>query len=1101
MSDSRAIDRESRRRIHEELLQNILVEAGAGSGKTQMLAQRMAAGVAGGVYQIEHMAAVTFTRKAASELRGRFHLALEGELVKSCTASPGRPADPERIARLRLALSNLERFFAGTIHSFCARLLRERPVESGVSPGFTELDEVQDLELRQRAWREFITSARAVGDPDMMALLGAEIRPRDLDSAFATICDNEDVEFPAGTGACPDPKSAWKALDRFWQELQNHLPSSIDVDTTCRIQQAASTFHGQLRVSRRRIERPAVVAALLATWDRDSKIIQKWWADAAKEKKLLAALVETLHSDFLTSVVEPYLAQWRQYVYRLAIGLLTRARASAASERRRLNSLNYGDLLHLTARVLRENVGVRRALQEKFRYLLVDEFQDTDPIQAEIVFWLAEDRERPPAPAPGVSPLNGDWRKVPLRPGALFVVGDPKQSIYRFRRADIDIYNIVRQRFSEPGVGHVLPLTLNFRSAPELCHWANEVFQTRFPTEPTVYAPRFAPLDADPDRKVPGDVFTLTHTCDKGVVQAEDARQIARYIRSEVDAGRREFSDFLILTRKKKDRIEPYAHALEALNIPVEVSGAGAFGDSREVEALTVLLRTLADPQDPLSLVAALRGPLFGISDPDLFDFKQRGGWFTVFQDPDAGGKPEGPVSAALAALNRYYRWTRVLPAAAALERVLEDSGYLALAATTPGGVDAGDIIHAVDRVRQVVETGGSLADTADALEADREATSEVESLPLEPGRSDVVRLMNLHKAKGLEASVVFLADPLGGVKPRVDVHIERADLKARGWLRLVRRSETSYAETVIGEPVDWSAHEAAELPYLQAEEDRLLYVAATRARQLHVVSRWMGNANNGAWRVLDGFLKQARELHVPTAVSAPAVAPQDCSMAAQTAATEARERVHARVNRPSWSVTSVTEEARHIGRMTRSVDASADDPTRVVVADTPSHRADAGQAWGTLMHGLLEHAMRHPGATREDLRRLALWLTIEELQLRAVIDDALDTVRATASGVFWTEARESSECHEEAPFGILEARDGLPVILNGVIDLVHRSGGGWKIVDYKTDIGVEAAVLSPRYAGQVANYERAWTRFVPETVAAALISTRVKYVGQEPRL
>ena len=140
MSDSRAIDRLSRLRIHEELLENLLVEAGAGSGKTQMLAERMAAGVANGVYQVEHMAAVTFTRKAASELRGRFHLALERELVMACAALPDRPVDPERIARLRSALSNLERFLAGTIHSFCARLLRERPVESGVSPGFTELD-------------------------------------------------------------------------------------------------------------------------------------------------------------------------------------------------------------------------------------------------------------------------------------------------------------------------------------------------------------------------------------------------------------------------------------------------------------------------------------------------------------------------------------------------------------------------------------------------------------------------------------------------------------------------------------------------------------------------------------------------------------------------------------------------------------------------------------------------------------------------------------------------------------------------------------------------------------------------------------------------
>src|SRR5215207_11438957 len=160
-------DQDSRQIIREELGINLLVEAGAGSGKTQMLAERMAEGVATGVYRIEHLAAVTFTRKAASELRGRFHLALEKARATS--------TEPAAIARLEAALGNLERFFAGTIHSFCARLLRERPVESGVSPGFTELDELQDLELRKRVWRDYVTNARAAGNPDMMALLDAGI--------------------------------------------------------------------------------------------------------------------------------------------------------------------------------------------------------------------------------------------------------------------------------------------------------------------------------------------------------------------------------------------------------------------------------------------------------------------------------------------------------------------------------------------------------------------------------------------------------------------------------------------------------------------------------------------------------------------------------------------------------------------------------------------------------------------------------------------------------------------------------------------------------------------------------------------------------------
>ena len=226
MSDSRAADAESRRVIREDLLTNILVEAGAGSGKTQMLAQRMAAGVATGVYQVERMAAVTFTRKAASELRGRFHLALENRLRDLPRPSRGEPPDANA-ERLNAALGNLERFFAGTIHSFCARLLRERPVEAGVSPGFTELDEIQDLELRKRSWREFISNCRAAGDPDMLALLETGVRPGDLDSAFGVICLNDDVEFPPGEGICPDHKSAWKALDKVLEGTRE-TPSVVN---------------------------------------------------------------------------------------------------------------------------------------------------------------------------------------------------------------------------------------------------------------------------------------------------------------------------------------------------------------------------------------------------------------------------------------------------------------------------------------------------------------------------------------------------------------------------------------------------------------------------------------------------------------------------------------------------------------------------------------------------------------------------------------------------------------------------------------------------------------------------------------------------------
>jgi ATP-dependent helicase/nuclease subunit A len=196
-------DAAARARIVTELDRNLLVEAGAGSGKTHELTRRMAAGIASGAYELEGMAAITFMRKAAAELRGRFQLALEAELAA------GGPA--ERQQRVRGALSNLERFFAGTIHSFCARLLRERPVEAGVSPGFTELDDVEEGLLRQQSWRDYRAQARAAGDADLLELIDAGVTAKQLDKAFERVCLHEDVDFPAADLPRPDAAEVWTA--------------------------------------------------------------------------------------------------------------------------------------------------------------------------------------------------------------------------------------------------------------------------------------------------------------------------------------------------------------------------------------------------------------------------------------------------------------------------------------------------------------------------------------------------------------------------------------------------------------------------------------------------------------------------------------------------------------------------------------------------------------------------------------------------------------------------------------------------------------------------------------------------------------------------
>jgi ATP-dependent helicase/nuclease subunit A len=309
-----------------------------------------------------------------------------------------------------------------------------------------------------------------------------------------------------------------------------------------------------------------------------------------------------------------------------------------------------------------------------------------------------------------------------------------------------------------------------------------------------------------------------------------------------------------------------------------------------------------------------------------------------------------------------------------------------------------------------------------------------------------------------------------------------------QGWFQVVRKTEASYKVTILGQHADWEAYEAAEKPYLEAEQDRLLYVAATRPREMLVVSRWTGTGkgrSTPAWDMLAPFLQSASELAIPPPAPAAAVPVPDCSLTVQVEAEAARTEAHARAKAPSWSITSVTAEARHIAKMARAADPTGeDDVTRVVVPDTASHRADAGAAWGTLIHGLLEHAMRHERVTRADLRRLALWLTVEKPQLRAVLDEAVDTAIAVSQAEFWAQAK-AAEHSVETPFMVAGEERG---ILTGVIDLLFRDGDGWRVVDYKTDV----AQSGDKYGEQLAAYQRALDACAVQTTGAAVQPVRI---------
>ena len=1044
-------DQPARDLIRARLDINLLVEAGAGSGKTECLAQRMAAGVLEGRYQVQQMAAVTFTRKAAAELRARFQLTLERTLADE--------RDPARRQRAQQALRHLERLFAGTIHAFCAHLLRERPVEAGVAPGFGELDEVAELDQRRWAWRDYLDRQRGQGSPALRELLDAGARPVDLDRAFDKVCNYPEVDFPAGDAPRPDPAHARAALERFWAALTALLPDGGPRESTCSVQKRMREFARRLRVAS--LEEPRVVAELVAEWEGEPRVVQKWWPRGKADKEKVEALFTALHRDGL-----PFLDAWYRYVYRLTLTLLLEGREHAAAARRRAVTLNYNDLLQYAATLLRDNLEVRAALQDKYRWLFVDEFQDTDPIQAEVILLLA-----------GAPSAERDWTRVPLRPGALFVVGDPKQSIYRFRRADIDIYQRVRQRIEATG-GKVVTLTACFRSVPALCDWVNTAFGKLFPTEPTAHQPGFAGLQAARDESGPSfgvRAIEVPDTVSGGdAVAAFDAEVIARFIRAHVDARRRAPGDFLVLTRTRK-ALPIYTRALEALRLPVEVSGGAAFAQSTAVTGLADLLRALTDPDDGPAVVGVLRGPLFGLSDPELFRHRQAGGGFLVTA-PDLA-EVAGPVGDALRALRRMYEWTRRLPAPAAVERILEATGLLATTtASSPGGAEAGDLLHAVDRIRQVTEEGGTLADAAEALIEDL-SSAEVESVPLEPGRTNVVRVMNLHKAKGLEAPVVFLADPVRGWIDRIDVRVVRDGLSALGYFEL-SRPKGDYGQTVLGRPAGWKEHQEQERAYIEAEQRRLLYVAATRARDLLVVSR---PANAGGrsrpWQMLEPYLAKAPALAVPPVAVPPAPTLPDLSAGARAAAEAAREARLETLRAPSWQVESVTGTAHRAG------------PYGHPLQEGKTREPDTGMAWGSLIHFLLEHAMRGPQRNRAHLERLATWFAFDKPELRRVIPEALDTVERVMAAAFWQEAMAAAERAVEVPFAVrVEAAGASPLLLHGVIDLAFKTAEGWTLIDYKTDqLAVGIDQLAAHYAPQIRAYAEHWSAQVNTPTRAGL--------------
>lgn len=1064
---NKPIDQKSRDTIVEELEKNLLVEAGAGSGKTTSLVDRMAQVIRQGKFKVHEIAAITFTRKAALEMQERFQAVLEKEL-RVCV-------DMEVRERLEEALRDINMAYIGTVHAFCGRILRERPVEAGIDPEFKEAEESEDAIHSQQAWMEYTTQVNG-HFPDLEKI---GIDPGDLHGAYKQMCTYPDVEWMTEEIEKPDFSFEKGEVLKFLNKVKDGIPGAQITDKDYDDLQKA-ILRALRMCDHNCLEEDCEIVGFLSLFNKEFKIVQNRWL-SKEDGKYAKEEADILYED----IIGPVMKEWQVYCHYHLTNFLKGAVKYYEDYRTRNSCLNFQDLLMKTASLLKNNSEVRKYFQGKYKTLVVDEFQDTDPIQAEIIFYLT-----------GMDVEERDWQKLVPRPGSLFVVGDPKQSIYRFMRADIDTYNLVKKLIMENG-GEVVSLTTNFRSTKSIGDYLNPIFEKAF--KGMLHQADYAPIDAFNEDKVGSDFgfrclsIPVEYSKSEDVIRYE-AEAIAKIIRNAVDGGMKlsrngsnsieipTYRDFLILS-KNRFNMEVYAKALEEQGVPVRMTGNSSIGNSLELKELLNLLKCLLRTDDQIYLVAVLKGLFFGVSDNCLYEFKSCGGIFNIFSEvPSTLCEPyRVEVELAFSKLRRYYRWSRKFSPSVVVEKIIDDLGVVQFASLQDMSKSRVGVIYDVLERLFMEESSGvtEFKGIVERFEAIVDSGLEEElDIYISENR---VRIMNLHKAKGLEASVVFLVNPKNDSKRAASYHIKREDSVAKGYFTYAKsarkeeksRSSWGGVSSIIGVPFGWEAYGDVEEAYIEAEALRLVYVAATRAKNLLFVSSSCKDNKRNPWGLLvEGVLKGS-VVEVPEVPEVPCV---DGVIGFEAKVVKA-------------DIDRINEVCEGWSKALKVCSYGQSSPTAIKDGElmwSIPRIEGGGRDRGSALHYILEQLVKSIGEEVVVDEMALISQVIIDFGLSCVCrDEFFGIVARFKESDLWKRLNAAVERFVEVPFSI-KIEEGhelydlyrgdanVPIILTGVIDLIFKEADGWVVVDYKSDRllrNEDYQQLSVAYLSQLESY------------------------------
>jgi ATP-dependent exoDNAse (exonuclease V) beta subunit len=808
-------------------------------------------------------------------------------------------------------------------------------------------------------------------------------------------------------------------------------------------------------------------------------------------------------------------------------------------------ALDFVDLLLKARDLIRDNADVRSSFQRRFQRIFVDEFQDTDPLQAEILLLLAADE-----------PAATNWREIRPVPGKLFLVGDPKQSIYRFRRADVGIYRSVYEMLETAGAKRVT-LRSSFRARPNIQRAINAAFEPVMTGDPEMLQAAYVPLEpfrpeseeqpsvivlpvpepyrwrianAAIEQSLPDAVGGLIDWLIKESGWKIAERPVAAKSSLAPSAARGfrpgekehlvpiQARHICLLFRRfisyQQDVTRPYVEALEARGIPHLLVGGRSFHNRAEIETLRAALAAAEWPDDELSVFATLHGSLFAIGDEELLEYRHRFGRFHPFRIPEQLPANLAPIAEALQLLQSLHRSRNRVPVAQTISSLLESTrAHVGFALEHGGEQVLANVAHVGELARRYEAEGGiSFRGFIDELREQAESGEAGEAPILEEG-SDGVRLMTVHKAKGLEFPVVILADMT-------------AKLYASAASRTIDSERGVCAIRLAGcAPFDLLEHETEELRRDEAEGTRVAYVAATRARDLLIIPA-VGDEQRQGWlqplniaiyppaetrrrqvqasgcpefKSKDSVLVRPRGgpaetgnvspgLHIqktgsgsefavvwwdpralqlgaeaPLGIRRPElivkdVAPEivESGLAAYRSWRERREQALMAGGKTSIALRTVTEAAKTAEGMP---DVKLP-PVRIVELSRAATRP-TGPRFGALVHAMLASVPLDGDAPV--IQRLAaihgriLGATEEE------IGSASDVVGTALGHPLLEAARKAAgqgRCRREVPIAWRD--NGL--LIEGVIDLAFEHADGWTVIDFKTD---------EEFGGNEAGYRR----------------------------